>query len=63
MGIYEFELHVGLEEYETVPELVLPFTVTIGDCEVTSFEAPSGRDAEKTYEITDSKASISYSMA
>jgi hypothetical protein len=40
-GIYEFELHVGLDLYPDVKKLTVPFTVTIGSCDVSSFEAPS----------------------
>jgi hypothetical protein len=61
IGIYDFELHVGLADYADVEELVMPFTVTIGDCEVKSFEAPG--TLATNYAIGDNKKEIGYSFA
>jgi hypothetical protein len=60
-GIHDFELHIALEDYPGVQELVLPFTVTIGDCEVTSFEAPS--TPSLFYEIADSRRTLNFKFA
>lgn len=58
IGIYEMELRVSLEDYDMVAELVVPFTVTIGDCEVTSIVTAASLSS--IYEIGNTKQQLSY---
>jgi hypothetical protein len=41
IGTHTVELHVGLADYPTAYEAVVPITVMIDPCIVTEFNAPS----------------------